>query len=385
MAEGDTPVGSSRDRESDVSPEEAKAFLESQKSEHRSILKMLRFVRRTDELDSSIALAIESLLSSEPTIETDLYTMNDIADIIHSFPCVDQVLSPQFFHRISLPFRLLRRSLTLHFVNPINEEKIRLLLDPLNEQGTSRLDEQIWFLLFIGAPASDIASNLITFNKMKKDANALSFQPIKQEKFKEGQEVEQNRNISYVAPQDVRRKFETPRQFGQNACRLQEVDSQVESNSPVRYNSTYRPEMAESIPRYNEPRTSPDNPHRAPLHHVRNEPNPDAAYSQSKKGQAVESYFRDRRFTGAPEQSVDNLIRDFEICAAQQCLNPLQMSLFFVNALADPARQFFLAQCSPRMPFDQIATHGQHRLIYVHAKASIGGLWEGTYKACGLY
>ena len=33
------------------------------------------------------------------------------------------------------------------------------------------------------------------------------------------------------------------------------------------------------------------------------------------------------------------------------------MSLFFVNALGDPARQFFLTHCSPRMPFDQIATH----------------------------
>ena len=32
------------------------------------------------------------------------------------------------------------------------------------------------------------------------------------------------------------------------------------------------------------------------------------------------------------------------------------MSLFFVNALADPARQFFLTHCSSRMPFDQITS-----------------------------
>ena len=61
--------------------------------------------------------------------------------------------------------------------------------------------------------------------------------------------------------------------------------------------------------------------------------------NQSKKGYAVHSYFKDRQFTGAPEQSVDVLLRDFEICAEQQCLDTSQMSLFFVNALADPARQ----------------------------------------------
>ena len=85
--------------------------------------------------------------------------------------------------------------------------------------------------------------------------------------------------------------------------------------------------------------------------------NVDTAYNQSKKGYAVHSYFKDRQFTGAPEQSVDTLLRDYEICAEQQCLDPTQMSLFFVNALADPARQYFLTHCSTSMPFDLIATH----------------------------
>lgn len=40
----------------------------------------------------------------------------------------------------------------------------------------------------------------------------------------------------------------------------------------------------------------------------------------------------------------------------QQCLDPSQMSLFFVNALADPARQFFLTHCSSRMTFGQIVS-----------------------------
>lgn len=68
-------------------------------------------------------------------------------------------------------------------------------------------------------------------------------------------------------------------------------------------------------------------------------------------------YFKNSLFSGSPEQSVDNLLREYEICAAQQCLSPELMSLFFVNALADPARQFFLSNCSPTMPINVIATH----------------------------
>ena len=39
--------------------------------------------------------------------------------------------------------------------------------------------------------------------------------------------------------------------------------------------------------------------------------------SQGKKGTAVESYFCDKKFSGAPEQSLNNFIGDFEIRAAQ--------------------------------------------------------------------
>ena len=44
----------------------------------------------------------------------------------------------------------------------------------------------------------------------------------------------------------------------------------------------------------------------------------DIGYIQSKRGSAVEYYFKNRKFTGAPEQYVDSLIRDFEIRSEQQ-------------------------------------------------------------------
>ncbi len=82
----------------------------------------------------------------------------------------------------------------------------------------------------------------------------------------------------------------------------------------------------------------------------------EAASIRRKKGYAVESYFRDRRFSGAPEQSIDNLIREIEICAVQQSLDPSQMSLSLVNAVADPVRQIFLTSCSSRISFEQIVS-----------------------------
>ena len=86
----------------------------------------------------------------------------------------------------------------------------------------------------------------------------------------------------------------------------------------------------------------------------------DQVYGQSKKGTAVNLYFRDKKFTGTSEQAIDNLTRDFEIYAIQQGLDEAQKSLFFINALEDPAREFFLRQCSSKMPFDEIATR-MHR------------------------
>ena len=80
-------------------------------------------------------------------------------------------------------------------------------------------------------------------------------------------------------------------------------------------------------------------------------PTPDPTFSRSKKAQAVVSYFRDRLFHIFPEQSVKNLIRDYK----HKCIG------FFINTLADTAREFFLSNFSPSMPFNEIEAR-----IYSH-------------------
>ena len=87
-----------------------------------------------------------------------------------------------------------------------------------------------------------------------------------------------------------------------------------------------------------------------PETHSRNE----SGYINGKKGSAVEHYFKGKKFTGSPKQSLENLFRNFEICDVKQSLNSTQISLFFVNSLADPALQYFLTHCSIDIPFDLI-------------------------------
>lgn len=52
--------------------------------------------------------------------------------------------------------------------------------------------------------------------------------------------------------------------------------------------------------------------------------NQDLYYFQSESGSVLEYYFKDRKFTGAPKQSVGNLIGDFKVCSVQQSLDLFQ-------------------------------------------------------------
>lgn len=42
----------------------------------------------------------------------------------HVLPAVESVLTPEFFARASLTFRLLRRTLDLHLINTISEDTV---------------------------------------------------------------------------------------------------------------------------------------------------------------------------------------------------------------------------------------------------------------------
>lgn len=82
-------------------------YHDSQMHEYNKIVKSMRLMQRTDDLDRYIAWALESI-NQEPTKKgTSEYSMDDTADIIHGLPPVEKVNKPEFFTRKTLPFRLL--------------------------------------------------------------------------------------------------------------------------------------------------------------------------------------------------------------------------------------------------------------------------------------
>ena len=280
---------------------------------HRRLKKIFPFFSKTDELESSIHDFVKSMLEIEPTLGETPFELSDVSEMIHSFCQPDQVLNPQFLQRIPFPFRMLRLCLDIYLLDPVEDTVISTIRMTDDEKRNRGLQQLIWFLLLVGATPAQVENNLNLYRQLKSNANASSVQNLTK---KPASEDRRDRpSSSYAQPniQDARRNDH--------------------SRAQAPHSQSFRGSVA----------------------HATASGRTDEGYSHSKKGNAVDSYFKDRRFSGSPEQSVDNLIRDYEICAAQQCLNPSQMSLFFVNALADPARQFFLTHCSPSMPFEQIA------------------------------
>ena len=199
----------------------------------------------------------------------------------------------------------------------------------------------IWFLLWTGAAATDVSASI-----KKRRENMVSSSPnICQTRFDRG-EVHQKRTETV--------------QVGQDARNLKPVFSAAAHNtncppahSPLNPINNHTAAISDRRYMHNGNPIQFDIPNNTCQHQNSSS---DQVHSQSKKGYVVEAYFRDRKFSGEPEQSINNVIRDFEICAVQQCLDPPQMSLFFINILKDPARQFFLTHCSSNMNYSEIVS-----------------------------
>ena len=134
----------------------AAALLESQLTEHSKIQKMSKFLRRGDELENALADVVSNMLCILPTAEATEFSHGDVVDIIYGLPPVETINMTEFFARPALHCRLLRRVLELHLVKPIKTEDMNTITTLDDERGDPRLAEQVWFLLFLGAPPDNI-------------------------------------------------------------------------------------------------------------------------------------------------------------------------------------------------------------------------------------
>ena len=275
---------------------------------------MTRFLIMSDDLDKIVANAIKNIIADPTTLDSGGLEMTDVADLSVNFPSVDSLLHKEFFQRAALSFRQLRRSLAMHHVNPIEKGSVSEITLVEDEKEHPRIAEQVWFLLFLGASTDEVSKV-----------------------FREYREINKTPRLSFRAGTKESPQKSAIAQLPKSPPRAYESNTQVveRNQAPNSY----------GITQANYSRISQERNHgnhqdfRTQIQQERSTSSKDPASVQGQKGHAVESYFRDMKFTGAPVQSVKNLIRDFEICTVQQSLDHQKMSLFFVNALADPARQ----------------------------------------------
>jgi len=69
-----------------LTPSTARAIETQDQLEHSRLKKMMRFMRKKDELDEALYTSVEILLGTVPSAESTAFGLDDVADMIHSFP-----------------------------------------------------------------------------------------------------------------------------------------------------------------------------------------------------------------------------------------------------------------------------------------------------------
>ncbi len=258
-----------------------------------------------DSLDHAIQSALKQVQQEPPNIEVSEYLEEeDVNGLISGLPTLEDVLSPPFFKHAPLPFNLLRRALYSHDVNPVSNGMMKLVPLSESERADARLSEQIWFLLFLGAPAHFISESLDQHRSMRTQSPAMSIQNNSREIFSQVREnpshsarTQQDvRNITYLQGAQVLQKPTT------HSVSPQEPNISGNSRAPINNSAQARNLQLELLGACNRAIEADTTTHE------QNNFSRDPAYVQSKKVYKVECCFKDRMFTGAPEQSVDNLI-----------------------------------------------------------------------------
>ena len=85
----------------------------------------------------------------------------------------------EFFLRPAFHCGLLRRILELHLINPVKLEQMSSVVMTDDERDDPRLAEQVWFLLFLGAPPVSISENL---TKLRDPRANISVQSVQSER-----------------------------------------------------------------------------------------------------------------------------------------------------------------------------------------------------------
>lgn len=83
------------------------------------------------------------------------------------------------------------------------------------------------------------------------------------------------------------------------------------------------------------------------------EPRPLSYGDNTKRATAMVTYFKDRYFRDDIHQSINRLVRNYEIRASHFQPSNKEKALYFVNALEAPARDFFSDNCPVSLSYPE--------------------------------
>ena len=198
-------------------------------------------------------------------------------------------------------------------MGPVTQEQldeVQLLPD---ESRIGHVMYKVCFLFLLGAPSHKIAQSLNEYHQVLGSSST---------------DLERNHDGNIHSPVlDTRACADKSLQDGQSLTFVKDAyahkDAWAYNSAPAHRPHSFRdpiPQAASGTSSNEEIKNDPFPSHPLSTPHfvqgsrqveprtitqVRSSYTADAGYLQAKKGYAVESYFRDRRFTGAPERSVD--------------------------------------------------------------------------------
>ena len=128
----------------------AAARAEAEKERLR-LRRSLRFVKKTDDLDMAIFMMLECWLDIPMNAGDNMMSSDDVDDIRHQLPTIDNTLVTGFFNRITYPFRLLRQKIFLHDVDPVAKDFPKLFTLTDKHLINEGIKEKLLLCLFLGA------------------------------------------------------------------------------------------------------------------------------------------------------------------------------------------------------------------------------------------
>lgn len=145
--------------------------LDEIEGERLRIARMLRFCSKTNDLDTPIISAVESVLNRAMIEDGNIMTPNEVRSMLFRTLKIDNIMVLGFFDRSALPFRKLRLTVTLRNVDPVSSDFLSML--ELNQRNSvqKQLYDSICLLLFCGAENTAIQEFLNTFRERREFLN----------------------------------------------------------------------------------------------------------------------------------------------------------------------------------------------------------------------